>query len=134
MHYFHAGNEKDRPFRRAPPAFVREAVGGTYFAGLPVSNQRVGLKVDSLAQLATQVSLDNKTYFCPGFKSRIEDLCLHLVQCNFLICLVNRGQNMNKPNINRTNTDKQLLIGFKKVTFLLIFHFFICYYSNTNRM
>ena len=45
MHYFHAGNEKDRPFRRAPPAFVREAVGGTYFAGLPVSNQRVGLRV-----------------------------------------------------------------------------------------
>ena len=85
-------------------------MGGTYFASLPVSNQRVGLRVDCLAQLAKQVSLDPTVNFCPGFKSRTEDLCLHFVYCNFSICLVNRGQNMNKPNINRTNTDKRLLI------------------------
>ena len=83
-------------------------MGGTYFAGLPVSNQSVGLKGNCLAHLAKQVSLDHETYFCLGFKSRIEDLCLYIVYCNFSICLVNRGHNMNKPNINRTNTDKQL--------------------------
>ena len=37
---FRAGNEEDRPFRRAPPGFVRKSVGGNFLAYFSIMNQR----------------------------------------------------------------------------------------------